>query len=66
MATTTSATSESTPPGRPGAVASEAPAAAAQPTRQRLRLGFLTHLHVGADAPDSYRIALDLFEAEDK
>jgi alkanesulfonate monooxygenase SsuD/methylene tetrahydromethanopterin reductase-like flavin-dependent oxidoreductase (luciferase family) len=34
---------------------------APQPTRQRLRLGFLTHLHVGADAADSYRIALDLF-----
>jgi alkanesulfonate monooxygenase SsuD/methylene tetrahydromethanopterin reductase-like flavin-dependent oxidoreductase (luciferase family) len=31
--------------------------------RTRLRLGFLTHLHVGADAADSYRIALDLFEA---
>jgi putative FMN-dependent luciferase-like monooxygenase len=29
----------------------------------RLRLGFLTHLHVGDDAPDSYRIALELFEA---
>jgi alkanesulfonate monooxygenase SsuD/methylene tetrahydromethanopterin reductase-like flavin-dependent oxidoreductase (luciferase family) len=29
----------------------------------RLRLGFLTHLHVGADARDSYRIALDLFAA---
>ncbi|MBV9329524.1 MAG: LLM class flavin-dependent oxidoreductase [Chloroflexi bacterium] len=28
-----------------------------------LRLGFLTHLHVGADAADSYRIALDLFQA---
>jgi hypothetical protein len=27
----------------------------------RLRLGFLTHLHVGRDAADSYRIALDLF-----
>jgi hypothetical protein len=24
-----------------------------------LRLGFLTHLHVGADASDSYRIALE-------
>jgi alkanesulfonate monooxygenase SsuD/methylene tetrahydromethanopterin reductase-like flavin-dependent oxidoreductase (luciferase family) len=32
-----------------------------QPTRQRLRLGFLTHLHVGADAADSYRLALQLF-----
>jgi alkanesulfonate monooxygenase SsuD/methylene tetrahydromethanopterin reductase-like flavin-dependent oxidoreductase (luciferase family) len=27
----------------------------------RLRLGFLTHLHVGSDAADSYRIGLDLF-----
>ncbi len=26
-----------------------------------MRLGFLTHLHVGDDAADSYRIALDLF-----
>ena len=31
--------------------------------RQALRLGFLTHLHVGVDAADSYRIALDLFSA---
>jgi alkanesulfonate monooxygenase SsuD/methylene tetrahydromethanopterin reductase-like flavin-dependent oxidoreductase (luciferase family) len=31
-------------------------------TSPRLRLGFLTHLHVGADATDSYRIALELFE----
>jgi alkanesulfonate monooxygenase SsuD/methylene tetrahydromethanopterin reductase-like flavin-dependent oxidoreductase (luciferase family) len=28
-----------------------------------LRLGFLTHLHVGADAADAYRVALDLFQA---
>ncbi len=28
---------------------------------ERLRLGFLTHLHVGKDAADSYRIGLDLF-----
>ena len=27
----------------------------------RVRLGFLTRLHIGADAADSYRIALDLF-----
>src|SRR5215207_4688082 len=33
---------------------------------QRLRLGFLTHLHVGRDAADSYRIALDLFEAAEQ
>lgn len=32
-----------------------------QPTVEPLRLGFLTHLHIGADAADSYRIALDLF-----
>src|SRR5689334_399483 len=31
----------------------------------RLRLGFLTHLHVGANAADSYRIGLDLFQAAD-
>src|SRR3981081_1252082 len=29
-------------------------------------LGFLTHLHVGADAADSYRIALDLFSAAEE
>jgi putative FMN-dependent luciferase-like monooxygenase len=33
---------------------------------QRLRLGFLTHLHVGDDAADSYRIALDLFAAAEE
>jgi alkanesulfonate monooxygenase SsuD/methylene tetrahydromethanopterin reductase-like flavin-dependent oxidoreductase (luciferase family) len=27
-----------------------------------VRLGFLTHLHVGRDAADSYRFALDLFQ----
>jgi alkanesulfonate monooxygenase SsuD/methylene tetrahydromethanopterin reductase-like flavin-dependent oxidoreductase (luciferase family) len=32
----------------------------------RLRLGFLTHLHVGADAADSYRIALELFAAAEE
>ena len=26
-----------------------------------MRLGFLTHLHIGEDAADSYRLALDLF-----
>ncbi|HXM56720.1 MAG TPA: LLM class flavin-dependent oxidoreductase [Candidatus Dormibacteraeota bacterium] len=31
-----------------------------------LRLGFLTHLHIGRDAPDSYRIALDLFAAAEE
>src|SRR3984893_2448603 len=31
-----------------------------------LRLGFLTHLHVGDDAGDSYRIALDLFAAAEE
>jgi alkanesulfonate monooxygenase SsuD/methylene tetrahydromethanopterin reductase-like flavin-dependent oxidoreductase (luciferase family) len=31
-----------------------------------LRLGFLTHLHVGDDAADSYRIALDLFAAAEQ
>jgi alkanesulfonate monooxygenase SsuD/methylene tetrahydromethanopterin reductase-like flavin-dependent oxidoreductase (luciferase family) len=36
------------------------------PAGQRLRLGFLTHLHVGADAADSYRIALDLFQAAEQ
>ena len=33
---------------------------------QRLRLGFLTHLHVGNDAADSYRIALDLFASAEE
>jgi alkanesulfonate monooxygenase SsuD/methylene tetrahydromethanopterin reductase-like flavin-dependent oxidoreductase (luciferase family) len=32
----------------------------------RLGLGFLTHLHVGRDAPDSYRIALELFAAAEE
>jgi alkanesulfonate monooxygenase SsuD/methylene tetrahydromethanopterin reductase-like flavin-dependent oxidoreductase (luciferase family) len=31
-----------------------------------LRLGFLTHLHVGHDAADSYAIALDLFAAAEE
>ena len=31
-----------------------------------MRLGFLTHLHVGGDAADSYRIALDLFAAAEQ
>src|SRR4051812_24382049 len=44
----------------------EAAAAPADPTQRRLRLGFLTHLHVGKDAADSYRIALDLFEAAEQ
>jgi alkanesulfonate monooxygenase SsuD/methylene tetrahydromethanopterin reductase-like flavin-dependent oxidoreductase (luciferase family) len=30
-----------------------------------MRLGFLTHLHVGSDAGDAYRVALELFEAAD-
>ncbi len=34
-----------------------------EPKAGSLRLGFLTHLHVGTDAADSYRIALDLFQA---
>lgn len=41
-------------------------AQAPSPTRQRLRLGFLTHLHVGDDAADSYRIALDLFQTAEQ
>jgi alkanesulfonate monooxygenase SsuD/methylene tetrahydromethanopterin reductase-like flavin-dependent oxidoreductase (luciferase family) len=32
----------------------------------RLGLGFLTHLHVGRDAPDSYRVALELFAAAEE
>ena len=36
------------------------------PTGQRLRLGFFTHLHVGTDAADSYRLALDLFAAAEQ
>jgi alkanesulfonate monooxygenase SsuD/methylene tetrahydromethanopterin reductase-like flavin-dependent oxidoreductase (luciferase family) len=35
-------------------------------TAARLRLGFLTHLHVGADAADSYRVALDLFSTAEQ
>jgi alkanesulfonate monooxygenase SsuD/methylene tetrahydromethanopterin reductase-like flavin-dependent oxidoreductase (luciferase family) len=31
-----------------------------------LHLGFLTHLHVGTDAADAYRIALELFEAAEE
>jgi alkanesulfonate monooxygenase SsuD/methylene tetrahydromethanopterin reductase-like flavin-dependent oxidoreductase (luciferase family) len=38
------------------------PSPVAAPPSTRLRLGFLTHLHVGDDAADSYRIALELFE----
>jgi putative FMN-dependent luciferase-like monooxygenase len=38
------------------------PSTGAAPAPTRLRLGFLTHLHVGADAADSYRVALELFE----
>jgi len=32
----------------------------------RLRLGFLTHLHVGENAADSYAIALELFAAAEE
>ena len=35
-------------------------------TTRRPRLGFLTHLHVGSDAADSYRIALDLFSTAEQ
>lgn len=31
-----------------------------------IRLGFLTHLHIGNDPADSYRIALELFQAADQ
>ena len=31
-----------------------------------MRLGFLTHLHLGADPADTYRIALDLFQAAEE
>jgi alkanesulfonate monooxygenase SsuD/methylene tetrahydromethanopterin reductase-like flavin-dependent oxidoreductase (luciferase family) len=37
-----------------------------QPEAGGLRLGLLTHLHVGGDAADSYRIALDLFQAAEE
>src|SRR5215213_5418988 len=37
-----------------------------RPAPRRLRLGFLTHLHVGEDAADAYRIALDLFQAAEE
>jgi alkanesulfonate monooxygenase SsuD/methylene tetrahydromethanopterin reductase-like flavin-dependent oxidoreductase (luciferase family) len=55
-----------TPAQRPAGPSSEvaaagSPSAPSLATRPRLRLGFLTHLHVGEDAADSYRIALDLF-----
>ncbi len=46
-------------------VAAVTPANAPASRRQRLRLGFLTHLHVGRDAADAYRIGLDLFAAAD-
>src|SRR2546423_13976395 len=58
MVTTTNTAATRTPRVGPSASSSEAPAESAP---RRLRLGFLTHLHVGADAADSYRIALDLF-----
>lgn len=44
----------------------QATAASDASAGQRLRLGFLTHLHVGRDAADSYRIALELFEAAEQ
>src|SRR5215217_2481529 len=37
-----------------------------RPAGQRLQLGFLTHMHVGRDAADAYRIALDLFQAAEE
>jgi len=40
--------------------------ASPSPSGRRLRLGFLTHLHVGRDATDSYRIALDLFQTAEQ
>lgn len=33
-----------------------------RPPGQRLRLGFLTRLETGADAADSYRVGLDIFQ----
>jgi putative FMN-dependent luciferase-like monooxygenase len=39
------------------------PTAPPPPAPRLHRLGFLTHLHIGTDAADSYRIALDLFQA---
>src|SRR4051812_25458226 len=48
------------------AEAATEPAPPAAPTQQRLRLGVLTHPHIGADAADSYRIALDLFQAAEQ
>src|SRR4051812_43227301 len=44
----------------------EAVAEVARPAGQRLRLGFLTPLHVGEDAAGAYRIALDLFQAAEE
>jgi alkanesulfonate monooxygenase SsuD/methylene tetrahydromethanopterin reductase-like flavin-dependent oxidoreductase (luciferase family) len=57
---------ETLTPTLPGVALAPASADAPEPTRQRLRLGFLTHLHVGKDATDSYRIALDLFQAAEQ
>ena len=48
-----------------GVIVRPSPTPCTQPTSTRLRLGFLTHLHVGDDATHSYRIALELFEAAD-
>src|SRR5690349_17803922 len=48
------------------AAMSSSEAGSAQPAPQRLRLGFLTHLHVGDDAADSYHAALDLFTAAEQ
>src|SRR5215213_8112249 len=44
----------------------ETAAETTRPAGQRLRLGFLTHMHVGKDAADAYRIALDLFQAAEE
>jgi putative FMN-dependent luciferase-like monooxygenase len=52
-----------TAPGANDAPAATSADAARRPTRATFRLGFLTRLETGADAADSYKIGLDLFEA---
>jgi putative FMN-dependent luciferase-like monooxygenase len=53
------------PAHAPQVRAASSPDRSPAPERPRLRLGFLTHLHVGRDAADAYRIGLDLFAAAD-
>lgn len=49
-----------------GVIQQEFESVQTQSTSTRIRLGFLTHLHVGVDAADAYRVALELFEAAEQ